>query len=419
MAKTLLSWTEPAFFVLRLRTRREWLLRGAWVAGIAATSFAGLHFLGQGVRDWLLDLEVGLVIGLVLTFVFDLAYWHREVWLTETTLEWDANAGKVSFHGAHPFADVHHIDIFRAGEWPFKFGGVNLILNNGEGFVFAVPLDKKLETIATILTRHGNTVNLSGWVPTTADTRTRVEEELVLGDPASVTRDAVFHVLPPEEPRLVPANGRVIAAIIGVFPLLLALIAMIGSWVYLGLYWNQLDLLARCLVGIGGVAVFILGFLYIMVIGQFIESALLLSMSRKNLRTRLNPVVDVDGTDVFPVSINPRENWTKVATMSPDFGYLQVDQRKSAVVFEGNKERWVIPITALTAIRIEEAEVGKEGQSGTEIRYFVVIGAHRDGVEWEVGLTRTRTEWGFDGADARRQRMGKLFEDIRTAIAVG
>lgn len=416
MAKKLVGWIEPSFFVLRLRTAREWAWRFAWVAGIALTAFVLITMFGRGVRNWLLDVQISLVIGAILTFVIDLAYWHRDITITDSAIEWEANAGKFAFRGAHPFAEIVRVDCQRPGEWKFAYGGLLITMTNGEIFAVGVPKSKNLETIATILFRQGFTVNLSGWVPTTADTRTRVEDELVLGSGDKLTKDAVFEVLPPEEPRLVPTNGRVVAALIGVAPLLLALVGMIGTWVYLGMYWGQLTVPQRALIGVGGVGGFVLGFIYIMIVGQHIESALLLSMGHKNLRTRLNPVVDLDGVDLFPVSVSPRENWTKVATLSPDFGFLQVDQRKSAVVFEGNKERWTIPITALTAIRIEEAQVGKEGEPSSEIRYFVVLSTHRDGQPWDVGLTRTRTEWGFDGQQARRQRMGTLFDDLRASI---
>jgi hypothetical protein len=118
------------------------------------------------------------------------------------------------------------------------------------------------------------------------------------------------------------------------------------------------------------------------------------------------------------VSLFARENWTKVISKSADFGYLQLNRRKNALVFEGDKERWTIPISALTALRIEEAQVGKEGADKSEIRYFVVIGTYRDGDNWEIGLVRARTKWGNDNAKARRARMGAMFDELRTAISM-
>lgn len=138
----------------------------------------------------------------------------------------------------------------------------------------------------------------------------------------------------------------------------------------------------------------------------------------QGIRLRVNPLVNFQDEDLYVVSLKPRENWSTIVFKSADFGFLQFDRRKSALVFEGDKERWTIPKTALTALRIEEAEVGREGAEKPEIRYLVVIGTYRDGANWEIGLLRARTKWGHDNAKARRARMGALFDDLQKAITM-
>ena len=308
------------------------------------------------------------------------------------------------------------IELLRPGEWPFQFGGMKVFLADDRWSLFAIPHKKKLETVATILTRLEIPVTLSDWVPTTADTRTRVEDEMSLDSLPASTRDAAFTSIPPEEPKLISASGMVFAALFSAGPMLIATLAMIGTWIWLGIYWSELSLLERVAWSVGGVAGFVLGFLYLLFIGQFIEKSLLVGMAQKSLRTRLEPVVDIADENMFAVSFYNRESWSKVILKSVDFGFLQVNRRKKAIVYEGGKERWMIPITALTTVRIEEAEVGKEGGEASEIRYYVVLGTDRDGESWEVGLIHARTQWGHDGAKARRKRMGDLFEELRSAI---
>ena len=53
-----------------------------------------------------------------------------------------------------------------------------------------------------------------------------------------------------------------------------------------------------------------------------------------------------------------------------------------------------------------------------EIRYFVVLGTERNGENWEIGIIHARTKWGHDGATARRERMGVLFDELRTAVSM-
>ena len=52
------------------------------------------------------------------------------------------------------------------------------------------------------------------------------------------------------------------------------------------------------------------------------------------------------------------------------------------------------------------------------IRYFVVIGTERDGKEWEIGLSRPRTQWGSDGPEPRKERTRQLFDELKTAISL-
>jgi hypothetical protein len=226
----------------------------------------------------------------------------------------------------------------------------------------------------------------------------------------------VFTPLPPHEPKLVSTGGKVFAALAGAGPVLIAFLGMIAAGVYLWWDWSGLESADKWMIGGGAAAAFALGCAHVILIGQFVEKSFLISMGRKSLRTRTEPLVDADDEAVFAVSLFTRESWTKMLMKEADFGFLQFNRRKRALVFEGNKERWTIPVTALTALRVEEAGVGTEGAEPTEIRYFVVIGTHRDGEMWETGMILARTQWGIDNAKARRARMGELFEELRTAI---
>lgn len=410
MSKNLLSWYEPYCFVARLRTGRDWLWRLVWFAGISAAAFA-LLMVFRGGMPWVMALETSLLVGLVITLLPDVLFLQRDVTITTDSIDWEA----VKIAGSFPHAGTSHVELLRPGEWRFPFGGMRIVSNTGQWFLFAIPKGKRLETVAAVLMRAGIPVSLSGWEPTTADTRTRVEEELTFENLPASTRDAVFTPVPQDEPKLVSMGGTILAAAVGGGPVLVALPAMVGTWIYLALYWGQLGNSERWMIGLGGVGGFVLCFMFMFYIGQFIEKAMLVSMGQKGLRTRMNPLVNADD-EVYPVTIYSRENWTKVISKSADFGFLQVNSRQAAIVFEGDKERWMIPLTSLTAVRVEEAQVGKEGSENPEIRFFVVLGTYRDGAPWEIGLIRTRTEWGYDSPTARRARMGALFDELRAAI---
>jgi hypothetical protein len=421
LSRTLLSWSEPMFFPLRFRTMKQWLWRLLIMLAIAGVSVMGLRWLGRNM-PLLEDLSVGLILGGVLVLIPDLFLMNRELWVDEGGVHCHVNGGKIQFNHNYPFSNIALIELVRPQDWERSPGrnqtGMLLHLLDQSQVVFGIPKSKKLETMATILHRHGLKVLLRDWEPTTADTRVRVEDEISLSDLKATTNDAEFLKLPAEEPKLNPLGVQIIGGLFGGGPLLVALIAMIWGFVHLWRSWNELSVLWRSAWGIGSFAVFILGFLFILYIGQFIENAYRIAKGRENLRTRLSPLLDVEDEDVFPVVLYNRDMWSNVISRSADFGFLQVNRRRRAIVFEGDIERWTIPLTALTVARIEEAAVGQEGAEPSEIRYFVVIGTDRDGTAWEIGLSRPRTAWGSDGPEPRKERTRQLFDELKTAISL-
>lgn len=421
MSRTLLSWSEPMFFALRFRTMKQWLLRLGIMLAIAAVSVVGLQWMGRNVPI-LENLTIGLMLGGVIVLLPDLFLMNREVWVDEEAVHCHVNGGKLQFSHKFLLSNIELIELVRPQDWEHSPGknlsGMLLHLNDQTQAVFGIPRSKKLDTMATILHRQGINVLLREWKPTTADTRVRVEDEISLTNLKATTKDAAFLQLPAEEPKLNPLGVQIIGGLFGGGPLLVALIAMIWGFVHLWRSWNELSVLWRSAWGIGSFAVFVLGFLFILYIGQFVENAYRIAKGRENLRTRLSPQLDVEDEDVFPVVLYNRDMWSNVISRSAEFGFLQVNRRRRAIVFEGDIERWTIPLTALTVARIEEAAVGQEGAEPSEIRYFVVIGTERDGKSWEIGLSRPRTQWGSDGPEPRKERTRQLFDELKTAISL-
>ena len=102
---------------------------------------------------------------------------------------------------------------------------------------------------------------------------------------------------------------------------------------------------------------------------------------------------------------------------SVDFGFLRTDHGRRTLVFEGDKNRWEIPVASLTTCRIEEAAVGKEGDEKAEKRYYVVISLDRDGETWEAGMMYTRTAFGNDSTEKRYARAQELLGQIAELVA--
>lgn len=420
MAKTLISWDEPMFFVLRFRTMAQWLMRLLIAIGIGAICVGLLRWTGIN-QPLHTDILVGLLIGGVLTFIPDLFFMQRDLWIEEDAYYCHVNGGKVSFNNRFPFSSISSIVLLGPDDWEDPPGknqqGMQVHFADGTVAIYGIPKSKKLSTIATILHRQDVSVTLRDWVPTSADTRVRVEDELSLASLKATTKDAVFTPLPAEEPKLNPIGVQIYGGLVGGGPLLVALILMIWGFVHLWRHWGDLSILARCAWGLGSFGVFVLGFMFILYIGQFLENGIRIAKGRAQLRSRINPLVDSEDEDLFPVVLYNRDMWSNVISRSADFGFLQVNRRRRAIVFEGDKERWTIPLTALTVVRIEEAAVGSEGNEPSEIRYYVVIGTERDGQSWEIGLSRPRTQIGSDGPEPRKARARQLLDELGMAVS--
>jgi hypothetical protein len=183
------------------------------------------------------------------------------------------------------------------------------------------------------------------------------------------------------------------------------------------LKWGALGALSKWLIGGGAAAAFVVSFMYLVVAGQFLAARYMIRVAKSVMATRRDSLFRDREEDLIPVEVFDRAAWTSTIVKSVDFGFLRVDLRDRVLKFEGNKNRWDIPATALTTCRIEEAKVGSEGSQNAEIRYYVVIAVNHNGEPWEAGMIHTRTELGNDGKEQRYARAQALFQRVSEVVA--
>lgn len=131
---------------------------------------------------------------------------------------------------------------------------------------------------------------------------------------------------------------------------------------------------------------------------------------RRELERRTSPMVDLNDPDALFVECVPKMNWGKLMLdNASDLGLMVVDQQKREIRFEGDKERWRIPASAITYCEFE-VFVQQQGHAKTRIYYAVVRANHRGGF-WEAPL-RPRGKLGlFSGR--RKKAARQLFEAIQ------
>lgn len=413
LSSTQISWSEPWFFLIRIREAWGWRRRLLLALGLSLVMFLAIYFFGLGRLTLPGMIGISLAAGFVLVALLDVGSIQRDVTVSDDRIIVSSSVGRGWFK-TFKFESINSIQLIRPEEWEKPWGGM-IIHARDDSFLVAVPRKVALATLADVLHRLGLTVTLSGWVPSESDTRFAVRNELDL-DPAAARGEIEIRPVGENEGPLLPPGHVAVQLVIALGPLLLALIGAIVVGVILFRNWSAMSVLDRSLYAGGAFLGLLVAFFYLILVGQFVAAAYGVRVARDRLRSR--PHAQFDGTedDLVVVEIFDRESWTSVTARSSDYGFLRIDRSQSRLVYEGNKFRWTLPMSALTACRIEESIVGSEGNPDAERRYYVVIAALNDGQPWEAGMIYTRTELGNDNAESRYKRAQLLFTQLAQVI---
>jgi hypothetical protein len=404
-AKTLLTWREPFLISARMRSRKGWMLRGLLALVIfAAMMFAFTLDRGKPGRRPKFSpvgaVVLSAVIGVLLTSLLDAPDLNREATITEKEISSFGNAGTVHSMASWKLGDVQSVRLVRPAELGRSFGLMEVTTAKGGG-VLGVPSSMAPERIADVLHRQGVTVFLSGWTPPAAEAapapRSFATPPAVFGPP---TTSARIERLPEQAAGRILTPGRFNLALgLALAPLAVALIggpAMFGTFAYR--HWflhaptGPIDL--ACLLG--GVIVFVGGLWFTMRFANLIPSLYLLGAIRSEIEMRPGALFNPMDPETIYIDVVPRANWGKVMLREfSDTGLLKVDEATRSVLFEGDQERWRIPVASLMSVGVESYRPGPsaEGQQGGEVLYYTVLKAQVGDTTWEAPVRKCHTEW--------------------------
>jgi hypothetical protein len=414
-SSTQMTWNEPMFFVVRLRERWGWMRRGLLALGIVLLMFLAIFFTRNqpGIGK---TIAISVLAGVVLVVLMDVGNIQREVTIKDDCVICSSTVGTF-WMTSFALRDIHGVRLLYPQEWTFPYGAM-FVQTSDDMFLMGVPNKVSLPTVANVLHRLGVNVQLSGWEPSQADARVQVKDEVVLPkDAAPAYSHARIWPVDPLEGSMSPPLATAIGIVIALGPLILSLLGAIAAGTYLFLKWGALGALTKWLIGGGAAAAFVVSFMYLVVAGQFLAARFMIRVAKSVMATRRDSLFREREEDLIPVEVFDRAAWTSTIVKSVDFGFLRVDLRDRVLKFEGNKNRWDIPATALTTCRIEEAKVGSEASQNVEIRYYVVIAVNHNGEPWEAGMIHTRTELGNDGKEQRYARAQALFQRVSDVVS--
>jgi hypothetical protein len=119
---------------------------------------------------------------------------------------------------------------------------------------------------------------------------------------------------------------------------------------------------------------------------------------------RPNSAVDLNDPDLFFVDIIPRINWGKMMMENAsDIGFLELDKKRRELVFEGDRERYWIPVESILEVKHESwAEtVQHQLQTSPSLNHLVVVRAMTAAGPWETWFYRRQNKFRMNTATRR------------------
>ena len=212
--------------------------------------------------------------------------------------------------------------------------------------------------------------------------------------------------------RVLTGGAKALATAAGLAPLILGLTAGggIGTAGYaLQDEYGDGGLAAGIVLGVAAVAT---ALVYTAWYGDYLPSRVYYARSRAAVADRPDAVVGPDDPDAVYVQIVPRANWGRVMLeTATEVGFLKVDARRRVILYEGDRERWVIPAESILSLAVEEFRTPPGGDESA-VFAVVVLTADAGGRVWEAPLAHRHIRFGKRDFRMRRRLAAGLYETL-------
>lgn len=126
-------------------------------------------------------------------------------------------------------------------------------------------------------------------------------------------------------------------------------------------------------------------------------------MADSEFHSRADRIVSPDDQDAIFVEVVPRRNWGQLMLeTATDVGYLLVDKSQRRVLFEGDRERYLIPGGAVVSCQTQSVYFGQNESCFTVIQALL-----ESGEVWEAPVA-FRGDFGMLGAATRAERARRV-----------
>lgn len=408
-------WSEPWFFCQRVRDRRDWT-KALLPAVAAAILISVLLMMARGANlSWWQSISLGLAFGLVVQLGIEAAYLRRDVSFDEKRIEAFGNAGQFTSLATYPLGQIISLDLRRPEEIGLPFAMLVVRLPT-EGGIIGIPRSIRLERLALSLHQLGVPVTLSGWTPPT-DADSPQNDFVYFAPPSAAQQSATVEAIPAADQNLTPLPDMLLALFIGVWFVLVWL----GLLVWVGIYLFQnrqiMSIWTILCCAIGMFASLTIPFTYYEMFGDYFAARHLINVARKRARERSGNLINSFEDQTFAVELILRDTWTTMAPKVIDFGFIQLDPQRQEFVFEGNRERWKLPFSAVQRCQVEEIQYGAAGEGVIgEFRCYVALTFLKNSEPYEIGLRPADKDIGKNSDTRKMRKAVELFEYLTAPL---
>jgi hypothetical protein len=152
-------------------------------------------------------------------------------------------------------------------------------------------------------------------------------------------------------------------------------------------YYDDLGLAEFIAVVVGGVLSLAGSLAWLALYADYLPARYLHGQARRLIADRPDPFVHPDDPGAFFVQMIPRKNWGRVMLENAEeLGFMRLDEERGVILFEGDRERWMIPRESVVSCELEAFDIGPADPVAGPAFWLVVLKVNTDGRVWEVSL---------------------------------
>jgi hypothetical protein len=152
---------------------------------------------------------------------------------------------------------------------------------------------------------------------------------------------------------------------------------------------------------------------------RYLTARFMLRQTRRAFEKRAGLAVDLNTPDLIFVDIIPRTNWGKaMMENASDIGFLQLDRERRELIFEGDRERYWIPVESILEVRHEfwSDSIKHQLQSEPNKYHVITVRAMTADGPWETWFYRRQDKFQRYTAKQRLNEAMALQAKIRALM---